>query len=93
MFDLSVTAIGNTLDVKVTDHMGNVIDYPAIVDSTTPLLTGSVGLATWGTENVYYMGHGGVSGPLLIAIPEPMTMGLLAIALFGAAGVTRRRVE
>jgi hypothetical protein len=39
------------------------------------------------------MGHGGVSGPLLIAIPEPMTMGLLAIALFGAAGVTRRRVE
>jgi hypothetical protein len=90
MFDLSVTAIGNTLDVKVTDHMGNVIDYPLIVDSTTPLLTGSVGLTTWGTENVFYMGYGGVSGPLVIAIPEPMTLSLLAIALFAATGVRRR---
>jgi hypothetical protein len=90
MFDLSVTAIGNTLDVKVTDHLGNVIDYPLIVDGTNPLLTGSVGLTTWGTENVYYMGYGGVSSPLLTAIPEPMTMGLLAIALLGAAGLRRR---
>ena len=93
MFDLSVTAIGNTLDVKVTDHLGNVIDYPLIVDNTSPLLNGSVGLATWGTENVYYMGYGGVSGPLLLAIPEPMTIGLFAIALMGLAGVTRRRAS
>ncbi len=90
MFDLSVTAIGNSLDVKVTDHLGNVIDYPLIVDSTSPLLTGSVGLTTWGTENVYYMGHGGVSGPLLLAIPEPTTVGLFAIALLGAANLRRR---
>jgi PEP-CTERM motif len=91
MFDLSVSAVSNTLDIKVTDHLGNVINYPLIVDSTTPLLNGSVGLTTWGTENVYYMGYGGVSGPLLTLIPEPTTIGLLAIALLGAAGVRRRR--
>jgi hypothetical protein len=91
MFDLSVKAISNTLAIQVTDHMGNVIDYPLIVDSSSPLLTGSVGLTTWGTENVFYMGYGGVSGPLLTLIPEPATMGLLAIALVGAAGLRRRR--
>jgi hypothetical protein len=90
MFDLSVTAVSNTLAIKVTDHMGNVINYPLIVDGTNPLLTGTVGLATWGTENMYYMGYGGVSGPLVIAIPEPMTVGLLAIALLGAAAIRRR---
>jgi hypothetical protein len=93
MFDLSVSAIGNTLDVKVTDHLGNVIDYPLIVDNTSPLLTGSVGLAIWGTENVYYTNYGGVSGPLVLAIPEPMTIGLMAIALMGLAGVPRRRAS
>ena len=44
------------------DSFGTVIDYPLITDTSDPLLTGSVGLHTWGTENVYYTGYGGQSG-------------------------------
>jgi hypothetical protein len=80
MFDLSVRMIGNTFDIQVVDHLGNVIDYPLITDAVNPLLSGSVGLTTWGTDNVYYMGHGGQPGPLLIEIPEPTTFGLLMLA-------------
>jgi hypothetical protein len=89
-FDLSVKAVGNTLRVSVTDHMGNVINYPAIVDNNNPLLTGTVGLATWGTENVYYTGYGGVAGPLLLLIPEPSSVVLVAIAGVGLIGARRR---
>jgi hypothetical protein len=89
-FDLSVKAVGNTLRVSVTDHMGNVINYPLITDGSNPLLTGTVGLATWGTENVYYLGHGGVAGPLLTLIPEPSTMALVLMASLGLLRVRRR---
>jgi hypothetical protein len=89
-FDLSVKAVGNTLRVSVTDHMGNVINYPLITDSNNPLLTGTVGLATWGTENVYYLGYGGVAGPLLTLIPEPSSIALVLIAGLGLLRVRRR---
>jgi hypothetical protein len=68
MFDLSVGAIGNTLKIQVRDHQGNVITYPLITDSSDPLLSGSVGLHSWGTDNVYYTGYGGTSGPLVTAL-------------------------
>ena len=91
-FDLSVLAIGNTLDIRVIDNLGNVIDYPLIVDGADPLLTGSVGLHTWGQGDLggaYYLAYGGQQGaPLVVAIPEPATW-LLAMA--GAAAVAIRR--
>jgi hypothetical protein len=89
-FDLSVKAVGNTLRVSVRDHMGNVFNYAPIVDSNNPLLTGTVGLATWGTENVYYTSYGGVAGPLLTLIPEPSTVALVIIAGFGLLSTRRR---
>jgi hypothetical protein len=89
-FDLSVKAVGNTLRVSVRDHLGNVINYPTIVDNSNPLLTGTVGLATWGTENVYYLGYGGVAGPLLTLIPEPSTIALAMIAGLGLVAARRR---
>ncbi len=89
-FDLSVKAIGNTLRVSVRDHMGNVVNYPTILDNSNPLLTGTVGFATWGTENVYYTSHGGTAGPLLTLIPEPSTVALVMIAGMGLLGVRRR---
>lgn len=80
MFDLSVKAVGNTLDIQVVDGMGNVIDYPLITDAGSPLLTGTVGLTTWGNDNSYFMGYGGQAGPLVTAIPEPSTLLLAAAA-------------
>ncbi|HEX6960372.1 MAG TPA: PEP-CTERM sorting domain-containing protein [Lacipirellula sp.] len=89
MFDLSVKAIGNTLDIQVIDALGNVIDYPLITDNSSPLLTGTVGLTTWGSENVFFTGYGGQAGPLVVAIPEPAT--LLLAAAGGVAMLRRRR--
>jgi hypothetical protein len=89
-FDLSVKAVGNTLRIQVTDHMGNVINYAPIVDATNPILTGTVGLATWGTENVFYTGYGGVAGPLVTLIPEPSSVALAMIAVL-SFGVPRRQ--
>jgi hypothetical protein len=89
-FDLSVKAVGNTLRVSVIDELGNAINYPVIVDNNNPLLTGTVGFATWGTENVYYVGYRGVSGPLLLLIPEPSTVALVAIACAAVMGRRRR---
>ena len=90
MFDLSVQAVGNTLDVTVTDHLGNVIDYPLIVDTVSPLLAGTVGLTTWGTENVYYTNYGGFPGPLVTTIiPEPAAVP--AVLAFMACLARRRR--
>ena len=91
-FDLTVLAIGNTLDIQVIDNLGNVIDYPLIVDGADPLLTGSVGFHTWGLGDnggAYFMAYGGQSTPLLAAIPEPATW-LLAVAAAAAADLRRR---
>ena len=88
MFDLSVKAVGNTLDIQVIDALGNVIDYPLITDNSSPLLTGTVGLTSWGSENVFFTGYGGQAGPLVVAIPEPATL-LLAAA--GGVAMRRRR--
>jgi hypothetical protein len=93
MFDLSVKAIGDTLDISVIDHLGNVFDYPLIVDASDPLLSGTVGFATWGTDNTYYMDYGGVSGDLLTAIevvPEP-GVGVAGLAAMVVALRRRRR--
>jgi hypothetical protein len=92
-FDLSVKAVGNSLRISVTDHLGNVINYSPIVDSNSPLLTGTVGFATWGTENVYYTNYGGVAGPFLSLIPEPTSIALLAGASCGLLGARHRRTS
>lgn len=92
MFDLSARAVGNTLAIEVIDSFGTVINYPVITDASDPLLTGSAGLHTWGTDTVYYTGYGGQNGPLLIAIPEPSTSVLgIAAALSSIAARSRRR--
>jgi hypothetical protein len=68
MFDLSVGAVGNSLKIQVRDQGGNVINYPLITDNSDPILSGTVGLTTWGTDNVYYRGYGGTNAPLLTAL-------------------------
>lgn len=92
-FDLRVQMIGNTFGIQVIDNVGNVIDYPLISDTSgTPILSGTVGLTTWGTENVYWSGYGGdQSTPLLIEIPEPSTVCLGLLALAGICSLKRRR--
>ncbi len=74
MFDLSVGAVGNSLKIQVRDQMGNVINYPLITDNSDPILTGTVGLTTWGTENVYYAGYGGTNSPLLTTLSAFTTL-------------------
>jgi hypothetical protein len=92
MFDLSVKAVGNTLAVQVIDSMGATINYPLITDATDPLLTGTVGLHTWGTDNVYYTGYSGQRIPaLLTAIPEPSTVALGVAAALSCLATSRRR--
>lgn len=92
MFDLSVKAVGNTLTIQVVDHLGNTFNYPVITDSTNPILAGSVGLTTWGTENVFYTNYGGQAGaPLVVdAVPEPSTVALVIIATVGMFSMRRR---
>ena len=60
-FDLSVKAIGNTLAIQVIDHLGNIYNH-SVTDPTNPLLSGTVGLHTWGTEDVFYTNYGGIAG-------------------------------
>ncbi|MEX2170310.1 MAG: PEP-CTERM sorting domain-containing protein [Pirellulales bacterium] len=91
MFDLRVRAIGDTLAIRVTDHLGNVFNYDPIVDSNNPFLTGTVGLTTWGTDNVYFMGYGGGDGPLLVRIPEPASIALALLAGLGVLAFRRSR--
>ena len=91
MFDLTARAIGNTLTIEVIDSLGNITSYPAITDTTDPLLTGSVGLHTWGTDNVYYTSYGGQGGPLLVVIPEPSATLLGMVAALIAVAAQRRR--
>lgn len=96
-FDLKVTVVGNGLRVQVIkDPNGTpeTIDYGWIYDSSDPLLTGTVGLAQWGNGNAgngcVWGAYGGVAGtPLVIEIPEPATMCLLAV--FGGVTMLARR--
>lgn len=92
LFDLSVRAIGNQLMIQVIqdpDGAATVINYPLITDATNPLLSGTVGLTTWGNDNSYFTSYGGESGPLLTMIPEPTSAALLLSA--GAPVILRRR--
>lgn len=70
MFDVSVGAVGNSLKVQIRDQGGNVYNYPLITDNSDPILSGSVGLHTWGSENTYFTGYAGVDGPLLTTLSE-----------------------
>jgi hypothetical protein len=65
LWDLKVGAVGDTLKIQVKDQNGNVINYPLITDSSNPILTGSVGFQTWGNQDSYFMGYGGLDTPLL----------------------------
>jgi hypothetical protein len=92
-FDLRVQMIGNTFGIQVVDDVGTVINYPLISDnSLTPILSGSVGLTTWGTENVYWSAYGGdANSPFLVEIPEPATVCLALIAAVCGSTLNRRR--
>jgi hypothetical protein len=93
-FDVSVKAIGNTLAIQVIDHLGNTINYPLIPDTTNPLLSGTVGLHTWGTEDVFWTNYGGVSGaPLLVEVPEPGTICLALLTAAALCTCKRRRMD
>jgi hypothetical protein len=76
MFDVAVSAVGNTLKIQVTDDTGRTIEYPLITDANDPLLSGTVGFTTWGTDNVYFTGYGGKEGPLVSAINEQINVDL-----------------
>ena len=65
MFDLTVGAVGNALQIQVRNQAGQVIRYPVIIDNSDPILSGTVGFHTWGNEDTYYMSHGGLDQPLL----------------------------
>jgi hypothetical protein len=67
-FDLTVGAVGNALKIDVKNQAGDVITYPVIVDNSDPILTGTVGLHTWGTEDVYYMSKDGQDVPFLTTL-------------------------
>jgi hypothetical protein len=88
MFDLTVRVVGDSLAIEVIDAFANVIAYPLITDAADPLLTGTVGLHTWGTDNVFYTSFGNLNLPLLVAIPEPSTA---ALAICGFIGMAARR--
>ncbi len=92
MHDLSVRMVGNTMKIQVVDNFGVVHNYPLITDANDPLLTGTAGLHTWGNDDSYFMNYGGVSGPLLIVIPEPASALLLALGCILGFGRRMRNV-
>lgn len=68
-FDLRVGVVDNQIKVTVVDQSGNVIRYPVVTDATDPLLAGSAGFTTWGTDNVYYTNfRNDINAPLISAI-------------------------
>jgi hypothetical protein len=75
--------------IEDPEGVARIIDYPVIIDPTDPLLTGTVGLFNWGTENAYYMNYGGDPGPLVTVVPEPC--GVLLLAAAGLIGRRRGR--
>ena len=92
-FDVKVRVVGDTISVQVTEGT-NVITYDPVVDTTDPILSGTVGLTNWGggdaDNGTSFSAYGGEAGhALLTAIPEPSSLVLLSLlALFGLA---RRR--
>lgn len=97
-FDLDVRAEGDQLIIRVTEDPDAerlvgpgpyVHEYPIITDGTDPLLTGTVGITTWGSDNIEWMNFRGVPGPLVTEIPEPSTLCLTLLA--GLALLWRRR--
>jgi hypothetical protein len=92
MFDVIVQALGNQLNIRVIEDDGTVHVYPTIVDNSSPLLTGTVGLHTWGSENTYFTSYGGDGSgvPLVASIPEPASIGLALLAGIGLLAVCRK---
>lgn len=93
-FDVEVIAVGVNMIIKVTDDPDGsptVHYYPTITDSSSPLLTGSVGLTNWGSGGSEWSPYGGASGPLVTdQIPEPTSLLLLVLGAIGAMVVRRR---
>ena len=74
------------------EGVARIIDYPVIIDATDPLLSGTVGLFNWGTENAYYMNYGGDPGPLVSVVPEPGAfVVLVALGLMGRRPMLPKR--
>ncbi|WP_442482227.1 PEP-CTERM sorting domain-containing protein [Aeoliella sp. SH292] len=86
-FDVSVDVIGNSIAVSVIDDpdgLATLISYAPVIDGTDPILAGSVGLTNWGSgpadSGVIYSAFGGGGTAFLIAVPEPSTIVLAALA-------------
>ncbi|MCO6046185.1 PEP-CTERM sorting domain-containing protein [Aeoliella sp. ICT_H6.2] len=86
-FDVRVAATGNSIKVWVVDDpdgAATTINYPAVIDSSDPLLSGSVGFTNWGNgtidNGVVYSAYGGGGTSFLVAVPEPGTVILLSLA-------------
>ncbi len=102
--DLIVRAVGNTFEITASGwdisnpdpnlHAFKTHTYDLIVDNDNPLLTGTVGLTSFGNANSMWSAYGGGGHAFLTAIPaaipEPTTVALGGIAALGLFLLRRR---
>jgi hypothetical protein len=93
--DLIVRAVGNTFQITATgwdiiSETYKTHTYDLIVDDDNPLLTGTVGLTSFGNANSFWSAYGGGGHAFLTAIPEPGTVAVGGIAAVGLFLLRRR---